>query len=123
MDGFIVLWQSIAMVVDVSTLYAGRPGFLGTVRLLRRALVMTVLAEIAEQATEFVADWVANKAAAKLSGRAVQGLGNGLLMLRLGNAVKRQCRPIAYAGGRVPARALVTEIARTVKNGRKRNPE
>ena len=56
----------VAMVVDVSTLYAGRPGLLGTVRLLRRALVMTVLAEIAEQATEFVADWVANKAAAKL---------------------------------------------------------
>jgi len=118
-DGFIVLWQSLALVDDVSTLYAGRPGFLGTVRLLRRALAMTVLAEIAEQATELLADAVASRAVAKLSGRAVQGFGNGLLMLRLGNAVKRQCRPIAKAGGRVPATDLVGEIARTLKNGKK----
>jgi putative membrane protein len=122
MDGLIVLWQSMSLVGDISTLYAGRPGFLGTVRLLRRALAMTVLAEIAEQATELLADAIANKAAAKLGGRTVQGFGNGLLMVRLGNALKKQCRPVLYTGSRLSAMALATEILGTFKNRKKNSP-
>lgn len=122
MDGLIVLWQAMSLVSDIATLYAGRPGFLGTVRLLRRTLAMTVMAEIAEQATELLADVVANKVAAKLGGRAARGFGNGLLMVRLGNALKKQCRPVQYAGSRLSAMALATELLGTFKNRNKSSP-
>jgi len=112
-DAIIVAAQAVNLVDGVSQIYAGRPGVLGTIRLLRRALAITIFAEVAEQATELLTDAVATKAAAKLGGRLGQGLANGLLIGRLGHAVKRQCRPVEA----IPPTSLrVTTLVNSVLN-------
>jgi putative membrane protein len=118
-DFFVVAWQGLAMIQDISSLYTGRPGALGTLRLLRRAMLMAVVAEVAEEAAELLTDAAAGRLAARLGARVGQGLGNGYLMLRFGDAVKRQCRPIALPPGRPSATILIEETLALVTGKRK----
>jgi putative membrane protein len=112
LDPFILLSQTLRMINDVSSRYGSRPGWLGTLRLLRRGLAAALFAELAEQGTELLVELAATKTAASLGGRAAQGTANGLLMLRLGDAIKRECRPVL-----LPKRPLaVTEFVRMLLN-------
>lgn len=92
-DILIVSWQSVKLVSQISQLYAGRPGLWGTLRLLRRGMAMVVFAEIADLAAQALTGAVAQKSLAMLGGRVAEGTANGLLMLRLGDAIQQQCRP------------------------------
>ena len=110
-DAMIVLWQSVKLIDQVSRIYAGRPGLWGTLRLFRRAMAAIVFAEIAQLATEAVVDAVAKKTLATIAGRVTEGVTNGLLMMRLGETVKQQCRPIPCdSGGTHPIRRLVQAL-------------
>ena len=106
-DTLIVLWQSVRLIDELSQLYAGRPGFWGTLRLLRRGLSMIVFAEITNLATQAVTGAVAQKSLAILGGRVAEGTANGIFMLRLGDAVQQECRPAPLTSCRVhPLRRL-----------------
>ena len=110
-DAMIVLWQSVKLIDQVSRIYAGRPGLWGTLRLFRRAMAAIVFAEIAQLATEAMVDAVAKKTLATIAGRVTEGVTNGLLMMRLGETVKQQCRPIPCdSGGTHPIRRLVQAL-------------
>jgi putative membrane protein len=116
-DSIIVVTQAVSLINLISQSYSGRPGILGTIRLLRGALAIAVFAEVAEQATELLADALATKALAKLGGRLGQGLANGLLIARLGHAVKRQCRPVeAIPPTSLPVTALVSSVVNLTRS-------
>lgn len=108
LDGIIVFWQSVRLVDDISQLYAGRPGLLGTFQILTRSVAMLTFAELTNVATEAVGGIFAQKASAKLGARVAEGAANGLLMIRLGEAIKRQCRPAPI---RTPLKHPVTRLA------------
>ena len=93
-DLWIVAMQSVALVDRVSTIYAGRPGRLGTLRLLLRAISTLAMTEVAEVGGEFFEAAIGGKIAAWGGKRAVEGVANGMFMRRLGEAVRRACRPI-----------------------------
>lgn len=93
-DALIVIWQAVRLIEQIAQLYAGRPGVWGTARLFRRAMAMVVFAEIAELATEALAEAAARRALATVGGRLAEGMANGFLMIRFGEAVKQQCRPV-----------------------------
>lgn len=97
LDALILCYQSTRLVDEIAGRYGSRPGWLGTARLFRRGIAMALFAEITEQASELLAEAAANKTAATVGARLAQGVSNGLLVLRFGEAVKRQCRPIACA--------------------------
>ena len=110
-DAMIVLWQSVKLIDQVSRIYAGRPGLWGTLRLFRRAMAAIVFAEIAQLATEALVDAIAKKTLAIIAGRVTEGVTNGLLMMRLGETVKEQCRPIPCdSGGTHPIQRLVQAL-------------
>ena len=93
-DLWIVTMQSVALVDRVSTIYAGRPGRFGTLRLLLRAITTLAMTEVTEVGAELVVGGIESKAAAWAGKRAVEGVANGMFMRRLGEAVRRACRPI-----------------------------
>jgi uncharacterized membrane protein YcjF (UPF0283 family) len=92
--GVIVMWQAVRLIDQVSQLYAGRPGVWGTLRLLRKGMATAVFAEIAELVAQAVNEAVAQKTLAFLGDRVAEGMANGLLMIRLGQAIKMECRPV-----------------------------
>jgi putative membrane protein len=94
LDPIIVCGQAARVVREISTLYGGRPGVLGTLRLLTRAASAAVFAEMANLLGDALAQISGTKAAAKLGARVGEGLTNGFMILRLGEATKRLCRPV-----------------------------
>lgn len=117
-DPLIVSWQSLRLVHQVSQLYGGRPGVWGTLRLLRRGMTMVVFADLvdlAAQAAAQAATGVVTSRLLALGSRATEGLANGLLMLRLGEAVKEQCRPIPSTRSRG---GLVRRLVNTIRRSR-----
>ena len=93
-DPLIVGVQSVRIVRQTATAYRGRPGFFGTFRLVARAASAAVFAEVAEVVADAASQLLGIKAAGKLGARFGEGLTNGFMMLRLGEATKRLCRPV-----------------------------
>jgi uncharacterized membrane protein YcjF (UPF0283 family) len=93
-DPLIVGVQAVRVVRETATAYRGRPGFLGTLELLTRAVSAAVFAEAADLLADAASQLTGTKAAAKLGARLGEGLTNGFVMCRLGEATKRLCRPV-----------------------------
>lgn len=93
-DPLIVGVQAVQIVRDVATDYRGRPGLCGTMHLVGRATSAAIFAEVADVIADAVSQMAGIKFAAKLSARFSEGLTNGFVMVRLGEATKRLCRPI-----------------------------
>jgi len=94
LDPIIVCGQGVRVVREIATLYGGRPGLFGTLRLLMRAASSAVFAEVADLLGDALAQISGTKAAGKLGARVGEGLTNGFMILRLGEATKRLCRPV-----------------------------
>jgi uncharacterized membrane protein YcjF (UPF0283 family) len=62
--------------------------------LVARAASAAVFAEVADVLADAASQLLGIKAAGKLGARLGEGLTNGFLMLRLGEAAKRLCRPV-----------------------------
>jgi putative membrane protein len=93
-DPLIVATYAIKTVRQTAAAYRGRPGLFGTVQLVARAMSAAVLAEVADVIADALSQLAGIKVAAKLSARLGEGLSNGFVMLRLGDATKRLCRPV-----------------------------
>lgn len=110
-DGLIVFWQSSRLIRELAELYCGRPGVWGTLRLLRQGMAMVVFAEGADLASQALTEVIAGKSLAVLGGRTAEGTANGLMILRLGEAVRQQCRPVPGSGStRHPLRRLAAAL-------------
>lgn len=64
-------------------------------------------------------DWVSQDLAARLSARAAQGIGAGLLTARLGIKAMELCRPLPWIGDDRPRlgdfrRELIAQLRRTL---------
>ncbi len=92
-DVLIVLWRTLATINQIAALYGGRPGVFGTLLLLRRSMYSITVAGIADHVSNAVAGSVLNnRGLAMIFGRLGQGLGNGVMLMRLGYAAKSECR-------------------------------
>jgi putative membrane protein len=96
LDAAIVVWRNLRLVREIAALYGARPGWLGSVRLLRRMLENLTVAGAAETADGLVADAVGGGLAAALSSRIGQGVINGLLTARVGLVAMHLCRPVTF---------------------------
>jgi uncharacterized membrane protein YcjF (UPF0283 family) len=93
-DPFIVGVQALRIVREIAMAYRGRPGLLGTVKLFVRALSAAIFAEAVELLADAASQLSGITAATKLGARLGEGLTNGFVMCRLGEATKRLCRPV-----------------------------
>lgn len=105
MDSTIVIVNSYLLLADLCDLYNVRAGRMGTLRLLVRVGLNTVIAGNLDQPAELleqelrdsVQDWTATIAAqvvGKVVAKAAEGGTNALLIYRLGKAAMRELRPL-----------------------------
>jgi hypothetical protein len=95
MDSLITLAQNLDLMSRIADLYYGRPGLLGTARVARDVLGTAVAAGALEAITDHVTgalSEVTGSFASRWLGPVGQGLVNGVLTVRMGNAAKRRCR-------------------------------
>ena len=107
LDALVVLWRNLRLVRQIATLFGGRPGLIGSARLLRRMLAGIAVAGAAETGHHVLVQALGGGLAASLSTRVGQGLVNGLLTARVGLAAMHLCRPQPYQAADRPNLARI----------------
>jgi putative membrane protein len=102
-DMAFVLVAALGLIRRLATLYGGRPGMLGMIRLVRHIIShLTVTGGLAA-GDSLIQQMLGHGVAAKLSARLGEGVLNGLLTARLGLAAMDVARPLPFAALPKPA--------------------
>ncbi|MGM0525558.1 MAG: TIGR01620 family protein [Pseudomonadota bacterium] len=124
-DMVLLLWRSHRMMTDIARCYGIELGYWSRVRLWRQVLANLAYAGISELAVDVGTQWLSAELMTKLSARAGQGLGAGLLTARLGYQVMNLSRPIPFKYCKKPGygrlqKDLLRQLSQVVPNIYKR---
>ncbi|HEY7645528.1 MAG TPA: TIGR01620 family protein [Hyphomicrobiales bacterium] len=110
--GFVAL-ENLAMLRRLATLYGGRPGFLGSLRLARLVLGHLALTGGVAIGDDLVQQLIGHGLTARLSARLGEGVMNGAFTGRIGIAAIDLCRPLPYVEAERPRlRDFLTALRR-----------
>ncbi|WP_052122459.1 TIGR01620 family protein [Chelonobacter oris] len=116
-DLFFVAWRNLALINKIAELYGIKLGYFSRIRLLRMVLINMAFAGATELVHDIGMDWLSKDLMAKLSARAAQGLGVGLLTARLGIKTMEFCRPLVFQADEKPRLSIIhQELLATVKS-------
>jgi putative membrane protein len=108
--GFVAL-ENLAMLRRLATLYGGRPGFLGSLRLGRLVLGHLALTGGVALGEDVVQQLVGHGLTARLSARLGEGIMNGAFTGRIGIAAVDLCRPLPFIEAERPRlRDFIAEL-------------
>ena len=99
--------EILRLIRRVATLYGGRPGTIGFVRLARATVAHLAVTGGIAAGDSLVQQIVGHGVAARLSARLGEGVINGLLTARVGIAAIEVCRPLPFINGSPPRLADV----------------
>jgi putative membrane protein len=116
-DVLFVALQILRLIRQLATLYAGRPGTLGFLRLTRAAMTHLAVTGGIAAGDSLVQQILGHGLAARLSARLGEGVINGLLTARVGIAAIEVCRPLPFVNGKPPRLADVMAELRRMGSG------
>ena len=117
--GFIA-WRNLRLINRIANLYGIELGYYSRLRLFRLVLINIAFAGASELVREIGMDWMSQDLAARLSARAAQGMGVGLLTARLGIKAMALCRPLPWMDNDKPRlgdfrRELIGQLKTTIQ--------
>lgn len=95
-DMAFIAWRNIKLINQIAKIYGIELGYFSRLRLFRLVLINIAFAGATELIREVGMDWLSQDIAARLSARAAQGIGAGLLTARLGIKAMELCRPLPW---------------------------
>ena len=101
-DVLLIAWRNFALVNKITKIYGMELGYISRLKLFKLVLTNMVFAGASEIASDVAADFLSQNMLAKLSLRATQGIGVGVLTARLGVKAMTFCRPIAFQENEKP---------------------
>ncbi len=106
-------YENLRLMRRLATLYGGRPGFLGLMRLARMVIAHLAVTGGVAMGDDLVQQVVGHGLTARLSARLGEGIVNGAFTARIGIATLSQCRPLPYIEAPQPRlRALLADLIR-----------
>ena len=116
--GFIA-WRNLRLINRIANLYGIELGYYSRIRLFKLVLLNIAFAGASELVREVGMDWMSQDLTARLSARAAQGIGAGLLTARLGIKAMEVCRPLPWIDGDKPRlgdfrRELIGQLKETL---------
>ena len=123
-DMAFIAWRNLRLVNRIAALYGIELGYFSRIRLFRLVLLNIAFAGASELVREVGMDWMSQDIAARLSARAAQGIGAGLLTARLGIKAMELCRPLPWLEGEKPRlgdfrRDLIGQLKESMQNSGK----
>ncbi len=110
--GFVTV-ESLRMMRKLASLYGGRPGFLGTVKLARVVVGNLIASGGVALTDDLLGQFIGQDVLRRLSRRLGEGAFNGALVARLGTAAIEVARPLPFIETTpVRARDFVAELFR-----------
>ena len=95
-DMAFIAWRNLRLVNRIAAIYGIELGYFSRIRLFRLVLLNMAFAGASELVREVGMDWMSQDIAARLSARAAQGIGAGLLTARIGIKAMELCRPLPW---------------------------
>lgn len=95
-DMAFIAWRNLKLINQIAKIYGIELGHLSRMRLFKLVLVNIAFAGASELVREVGMDWMSQDLVAKLSARAAQGIGTGLLTARLGIKAMELCRSLPW---------------------------
>ena len=117
-DLVFVALEILRLIRRLATLYGGRPGTLGFLRLARATLAHLAVTGGMAAGDSIVQQVLGHGLAARLSARLGEGVVNGLLTARIGIAAAEVCRPLPYREGTPPRLGDVLAVLRPLGGDR-----
>lgn len=122
-DMAFIAWRNLRLVNRIAALYGIELGYYSRIRLFRLVLLNIAFAGASELVREVGMDWMSQDLAARLSARAAQGIGVGLLTARLGIKAMEVCRPLPWLEDDKPKlgdfrRQLLTQMKETLQKSK-----
>lgn len=116
-----VLYESARLIRALATLYGGRPGTLGMMKLFRDVLAHLAVTSSIAVGDSLIQEVVGHGVASRLSSRLGEGVINGLMTARIGIAAMDLCRPMSFRAIRRPGTGdFVADLARLGQDQEKR---
>ncbi|VTN08450.1 Domain of uncharacterised function (DUF697) [Raoultella terrigena] len=124
-DMAFIAWRNLRLINRIATLYGIELGYYSRLRLFRLVLLNIAFAGASELVREVGMDWMSQDLAARLSARAAQGIGAGLLTARLGIKAMELCRPLPWIADDKPRlgdfrRELIGQLKETLQKSKAR---
>ncbi|WP_430538331.1 TIGR01620 family protein [Escherichia coli] len=122
-DMAFIAWRNLRLINRIATLYGIELGYYSRLRLFKLVLLNIAFAGASELVREVGMDWMSQDLAARLSTRAAQGIGAGLLTARLGIKAMELCRPLPWLDDDKPRlgdfrRQLIGQVKETLQKGK-----
>ena len=122
-DMAFIAWRNIRLINRIAALYGIELGYFSRIRLFRLVLLNIAFAGASELVREVGMDWMSQDLAARLSARAAQGIGAGLLTARLGIKAMELCRPLPWIADDKPRlgdfrRELIGQLKETLQKSK-----
>ncbi|RSD32564.1 YcjF family protein [Vibrio pectenicida] len=95
-DMLLVAWRSFKMIDSLAEIYGVELGYLSRLKLFKSILINMALVGVSELAIDASVDLLSMDLAGKISARAGQGLGVGILTARLGLKAMALLRPTTW---------------------------
>lgn len=116
-DVLFVLAENLRLIRRLATIYGGRPGTFGFLRLARRAISHLAITGGMAAGESIFQQVLGHGIAARLSTRLGEGVINGILTARIGIAAIDVCRPLPFVVARPTRLAdIVAELTKTQAN-------
>ncbi|GKX54691.1 UPF0283 membrane protein [Leminorella grimontii] len=117
-DMAFIAWRNIRLINRIANIYGIELGYFSRIRLFKLVLLNIAFAGASELIREVGMDWLSQDITARLSARAAQGIGAGLLTARLGIKAMELCRPLPWLDGDKPRLGdFRTQLIGQLKNG------
>ncbi|MCB1519900.1 MAG: TIGR01620 family protein [Hyphomicrobiaceae bacterium] len=108
-----VLVENVRMLRGLATLYGGRPGLIGALRLGRMVVTHIIATGGLAMTDDLLGQFLGQDLVRRLSQRLGEGLFNGALTARIGAAAIEVCRPLPFIeASPVRVREIIAELAR-----------
>lgn len=101
-DVAFVIFAAVRLLRRIATIYGGRPGFLGFLRLARSALAHLTVTGGMAVGESMIQQALGLGLAAKVSAKLGEGVLNGLMTARFGLAALAVCRPLPFVREAAP---------------------
>ena len=123
-DVLFVLTEILRLIRRLATLYGGRPGMLGFLRLTRRSISHLAITGGMAAGESMMQQILGHGIAARISTRLGEGVINGILTARVGIAAVDVCRPLPFVFARqLRLSDIVAELTRRAPEDEKDTPE